>query len=168
MIRKIAATAAACLLSSPAYGVDGVSVEAGRGNDQTSVLRISVLDYWHKPRGPAADWRLAGYWELSGAIWDNPDESSIDLGLTPVFRIERTSLYAEGAIGFHLVQRRISAARVFSTALQFGDHLGAGCRFGPGGRYDIGVRIQHISNGGIRKPNPGINFLLVRLQYDLE
>jgi hypothetical protein len=143
-------------------------VEAGRGNDQTSVLRISALDYWRKPQSPAADWRLAGYWELSGAIWDNPDESSIDLAVTPVLRIERTRIYAEAGIGLHLVSHRISAARVFSTIYQFGDHVGAGCRFGPGGRYDLGLRIQHISNGGVRSPNPGINFLLVRLQYDLE
>jgi lipid A 3-O-deacylase len=168
MIRKIAAAAAACALSFHAYCIDGVSLEVGRGNEETNLLRVSLLDQWRKPEGAVGDWRLAGYWELSGAIWDNPEESSIDLGLTPVLRIERTSLYVEGAIGFHLVQRRISAARVFSTAFQFGDQIGAGCRFGPGGRYDLGLRLQHISNGGIRRPNPGINFLLVRLQYNLE
>jgi hypothetical protein len=140
-------------------------MELGRGDDRTSVLRLALQDEWRKgsPAGP--EWRLAGYWELSAAIWDNHDASSADLGLTPVFRIERESLYLEGAIGFHLVSRHISAARVFSTALQFGDHLGAGLRFGEGGCYDLGIRVQHMSNGGIRKPNPGINFVLLRLQY---
>jgi hypothetical protein len=85
-----------------------------------------------------------------------------------VFRLQREAIYVEGAIGFHLVSTRISAARVFSTAFQFGDHLGAGMRFGPGRRYDLGMRVQHLSNGGVRSPNPGINFVLVRLQYDLE
>ena len=60
------------------------------------------------------------------------------------------------------------AHRTSSTAFQFGDHLGAGFRFGPQDRYDFGVRVQHISNGGVSSPNPGINFFLVRLQRDLE
>jgi lipid A 3-O-deacylase len=36
------------------------------------------------------------------------------------------------------------------------------------GRYDVSLRVQHLSNGGLRDPNPGINFVLVRLQYSLE
>jgi lipid A 3-O-deacylase len=165
MIRKIAAAAAACVLSSTGYCVDGMVVEIGRGDDRTSLLRVAVIDYWHdRPEG-MRDWRLAGYWELAAGAWDNHDESTADVGLTPVFRIERESLYLEAAIGLHLVQTRISAARVFSTSFQFGDHLGAGMRFD---KYDFGIRLQHISNGGIRRPNPGINFLLVRFQYNLD
>jgi lipid A 3-O-deacylase len=40
-------------------------------------------------------------------------------------------------------------------------------RFGPRDRYDVGLRLQHLSNGGIRKPNPGIDFVQLRLQYHL-
>ena len=165
MIRKIAALAAACVVSSSGYCVGGVSLELGRGDDQTNVLRIAVQDKWRKQEAAAPSWRLAGYWELSAGAWDNHDESTADVGLTPVFRIERESLYVEAAIGLHLVQTRISAARIFSTSFQFGDHLGAGMRFD---KYDFGIRLQHISNGGIRRPNPGINFLLVRFQYNLD
>jgi len=110
-------------------------------------------------------WHKAGYWELSAGVWDNPQESTADIGLTPVFRFERAWVYVEAAIGAHLVQTRISAHRTFSTALQFGDHVGAGIH---SGRYDLGLRIQHLSNGGVSSPNPGINFVLVRLQYALE
>jgi hypothetical protein len=35
-------------------------------------------------------------------------------------------------------------------------------------RYDSCLRVQHLSNGGLRDPNPGINFVLMRLQYSLE
>jgi hypothetical protein len=171
MIRKIGAAAGACiltLLGSRTYAVDGVSLELGRGDDRTSVLRLALQDVWRKrsPAGPG--WRLAGYWELSAAVWDNHDDSSADVGLAPVFRIERAAIYVEAAIGLHLVSHRISAARVFSTAFQFGDHLGAGMHFGPNGRYDLGMRVQHLSNGGIRKPNPGINFVVLRLEYNID
>jgi hypothetical protein len=30
------------------------------------------------------------------------------------------------------------------------------------------MRVQHISNGGIRKPNPGINFVVLRLEYNID
>jgi hypothetical protein len=166
MIRKTAAAAALCFLASRGYCVDGVAVEVGRGDDRTSLLRVALTDAWRKralPPGP--EWYLAGYWELSAGVWDNRDESTAEIGFAPVFRIERRSLYLEGAIGVHLVQAHISAARTFSTALQFAEHLGAGFH---SGRYDFGLRVQHISNGHLDEPNPGINFLLVRLQYALE
>src|SRR5688572_13053471 len=107
MIRKIAALAAACVVSSSGYCVDGVSLELGRGDDRTSVLRIAAQWQWRKERPAGHDWHLAGYWDLSAAVWDNHDESTADVGLTPVFRIERESLYVEAAIGLHLVQTRI-------------------------------------------------------------
>ena len=95
----------------------------------------------------------------------NAEDSSADIGVTPVFRFERNRFYLEAAIGLHLVQTHISAHRTFSTAFQFGDHIGAGMHFKS---YDVCVRLQHLSNGSIRDPNPGINFVLVRLQYALE
>ena len=172
MIRKIGGAAGAALvffLTSPVHAIDGFAVEAGHGDDSTALLRVSFTDRWRKGDPVLGDrWRLAGYWEVGAGVWDNKDESTADVFATPVFRFERERFYVEAAVGFHLVQTHISAHRTFSTAFQFGDHLGAGMRFGPGRRYDLGLRVQHLSNGGVRSPNPGINFLLVRLQYDLE
>ena len=37
--------------------------------------------------------------------------------------------------------------------------------FGDKQQYDLGVRLQHLSNGGIENPNPGINFLILRFAY---
>jgi hypothetical protein len=169
MIRKIALAlgAGTLIAASPAaFALDGASAEFGRGEDSTNLLRISLVDKWRKKQPPAGpDWRLAGYWDLSLAVWDNRDETTADVGFTPVFRIERRSLYLEAALGFHLVQTRVSADRVFSSAFQFAEHLGAGFITG---RYTFGVHVQHLSNGGISDPNPGINFVLLRLQYHLD
>jgi hypothetical protein len=166
MIRKIAAAAAACVVCSTGHCVDGIGVEVGRGDDRTSLLRLVLTDRWHRAQRPAAkQWRFAGYWELSVGLWDNREESTADVGFTPVFRLERGALFLEAAIGVHLVQTHISAQRSFSTALQFGDHLGLGIH---SGRYDFGVRVQHVSNGGIHSPNPGINFVTLQVHYNLE
>ena len=151
-----------------AHAVDGWVVEVGRGDDHTSLLRVGFVDEWRKRERYRHEWHLAGYWEFTAGLWDNREESTAELAATPVFRLQREAIYVEAAIGFHLVTSRISAARVFSTAFQFGDHFGAGMRFGPGRRYDLGMRVQHLSNGGVNHPNPGINFVMVRLQCDLE
>jgi lipid A 3-O-deacylase len=167
MIRKNVLTLGASIVigwSPPAYPVDSVAVEVGRGDDRTNMLRIAMVDRWHRDRPKATEWRAAGYWDLSAAVWDNAVESTLDVGFTPVFRFERGAAYVEAAIGLHLVQTRISTARIFSTAFQFGDHIGAGFR---AGNYDFGIRVQHLSNAGIDHPNPGINFVIVRLQYYL-
>jgi lipid A 3-O-deacylase len=165
MIRKIAlALGAATLIaaSRPGFAVDGVAVEVGRGEDSTNILRITLVDRWRKKqeRHPP-EWRLAGYWDLSAAVWDNREDTTLDIGFAPVFRIMRRSLYLEAAIGFHVVGARSG----FSTRFQFAEHLGAGFITG---KYTLGIHAQHLSNGGIDEPNPGINFVFARLQYHLD
>ena len=59
----------------------------------------------------------------------------------------------------------LNAQRQFSTAFQFGDHVGVGVRFGDKGKYELGYRYQHFSNAGIKEPNQGVNYNEVRLQY---
>lgn len=164
MIRKTAALAAVCLWPFAAHAIDSVATELGYGEDKTVLVRLSVQDRWKKQTVLGENWRLAGYWDFMVGVWDNPDASTADIGVTPVFSFERGTLYLEAAIGAHLVQRRISEHRIFSTAFQFGDHLGIGMR---GREYDIGIAVQHLSNASIRRPNPGINFFLVRFQYHL-
>ena len=70
-----------------------------------------------------------------------------------------TGWYAEAGIGAHLLsETQINDHRRFSTAFQFGDHVGVGLRFGQRGEYDLGYRFQHLSNADIKKANDGINF----------
>jgi len=40
--------------------------------------------------------------------------------------------------------------------------VGIGRRFGDRGRHEISMRVEHFSNGSIKKPNPGENFLQLR------
>ena len=43
--------------------------------------------------------------------------------------------------------------------------LRLGYRFGAKGAFDLSYRYQHLSNGGIKHPNNGVNFNQIRLQY---
>lgn len=55
-----------------------------------------------------------------------------------------------------------SREKRFSTSFNFGDHIGVGLPLGEGDRQEVVLRIQHFSNGGIKRTNPGENFLQLR------
>jgi hypothetical protein len=131
---------------------------------------------WNKKLIEVGNWHLGGYWDLNLGYWDNrsaarTNSSITEIGLTPVFRFQQNSIsgpapYAELGIGLHLLsETSVSTERQFGTNFQFGDHIGIGIRLGGKGQYDISYRYQHLSNGGIKDPNQGINFNQVRFQY---
>jgi lipid A 3-O-deacylase len=161
-------------LPARAAEISSVSLESGYGNG-ASMWRLGAQRDWTSRWFQSENWHLGGYWDAQIGQWGGEGKNTItDIGLTPVFRYQQNvpepfSPYFEGAIGFHLIQpTQIDASRNFSTAFQFGDHVGFGARFGESGRYDASVRFQHLSNAGIKKPNDGINFLQFRFQLHLD
>jgi hypothetical protein len=154
------------------HAFSGVSVEGGRG-DGTDMGRIGVQWDWNRQWFQGRNWHLGGYWDLAIGRWHRSsapgfNEDITDIGFTPVFRLQqndRTGFYAEAAVGFHLLSRTSLGDKRFSTRFQFGDHIGAGYRFGAKGAFDLSYRLQHLSNGGIKRPNNGIDFHQIRLQY---
>jgi hypothetical protein len=164
-------TAALLLISTQAHSIDGVSVEAGSGTNSVDLWRIGAQWNWQKKWLQSGDWHVGGYWDAQIGQWHGASHIT-DIGLTPVFRLEKNTGYGpylEGAIGFHYLSgKNISASKQFSTNFQFGDHVGAGFRFGAKGQYDLGLRLQHLSNAGIKHPNPGINFAILRFQYNFQ
>jgi hypothetical protein len=188
LIRKtaLAAALAAFLVTAiPAHAVDSVSFEMGRGNENTDLWRAGAQWKWDKHWLADRPWTLGAYWDLQVGRWSNNNRDKEntdpgirkpiwDIGFTPVFRLERAAHgavvpYAEAAIGFHVLSDlRINQRRVFGSKFQYGDHVAAGLRFGPGYRYDAQLRLQHHSNGGLAYPNPGINFVQLRVAYHFE
>jgi len=169
------AAIAALIVSSPAAAVvDGLSLELGSGDD-VHMGRIAVQWDWRSRWLQTTNWHLSGYWDLALGYWDQdgavaPGEHSslADIGLTPVLRWQRndmTGVYVEAGIGLHLLSHSSIGGRRMSTAFQFGDHIGVGYRFGARQAYDLSYRFQHMSNASIKRPNPGINFNQIRLQY---
>jgi len=176
MIRRFISAVAAmsALAAAPACAIDGMSLELGSG-DAVNMGRIGVQWDWKKRWFQMGGWHLGGYFDLAAGYWHRDDtrpgehDSLFDLGFTPVFRIQPDSLngpYIEAGIGFHFLSHSSIGDRRMSTQFQFGDHLGAGYRFGAKGSYDLGYRFQHLSNASIKRPNPGINFHQIRLQYN--
>ena len=84
--------------------------------------------------------------------------------LQPIFRYNfdksATGWFAEGGIGLSYTdQIYITSTKTFSTRFNFADTVGAGYNFGA---HEVGLRVTHYSNGSIKRPNPGENFLQLR------
>ncbi len=155
---------------------DGVAFEVGEG-DHTDMARISIDHSWDKKWFTNHAWSLGGYWDFSVGKW-NPHAASggnhevNDYSITPVWRVSPTQSnssfipFMELGVGAHYITNHdIYADRQMSTNFQFGDHVGAGVTLGQQHDWDVMVRFQHLSNAGIQNPNPGINFLQLRVGH---
>jgi hypothetical protein len=170
------ATAALCMCgASTAMAQDSAlsaSVEVGSG-ENVRMVRLGVQGKtayrWLEGDGK----HLGAYWDASIGYWRGSAYNGVsgqrqhisNIGFTPVLRYARDDgrgWYAEGGIGFHLLSELYNNnEKRLSTAFQFGDHLGTGYVFDNG--WDLGVKLQHFSNASVKKPNDGVNFLVVKL-----
>jgi lipid A 3-O-deacylase len=176
-LRKIFIVSGLALLASvPALANDGISLEAGYGY-HTDMARITWSREWSQRWFTDHDWSLGGYWDVALGEWhphnpagDNHDVT--DFGLTPVWRLRPTQFYdtatpfVELAVGAHYISdHQIYHGRDMSTHFQFGDHAGIGLTLGEKHDWDIMARLQHLSNAGIKNPNPGMNFYQLRVTH---
>jgi lipid A 3-O-deacylase len=114
-----------------------------------------------------AEAHLAEWHPTTGTHTNNITE----FGAGPVLRFEKESgmvrPFVEWGEGLRVLSHaRVSDSYTLSTAFQFADMLGVGLKFGQTGQYQAGFRFQHLSNASIKRPNPGINFEQIYLQYN--
>jgi lipid A 3-O-deacylase len=157
--------------SATVPAASGVALTAGSGED-TARLEAAWFRESEFPGWTLGTWRLTSRLEANLAYWrsheSNADNESIfEIGVTPVFRLAPGSgdyrFFAEAGIGAHLLSHTSISGREFGSAFQFGDLLGAGWRFGARREYELSLRIEHFSNAGIKQPNRGIEFAMLRI-----
>jgi lipid A 3-O-deacylase len=161
--------------AAPAAAQDGSPasffVQGGSGEDGVRAASVGVQWPWA--------WRtaaLGGEWsartELFGSMWrahavGGGHENFFQLGLVPLLRYRfaegRSPWFVEGGIGLSVTDKRfVSRDKEFGTSWNFSDNLAVGRSFGEQGRQEVSLRLQHTSNGGLKKPNPGLNLVLLR------
>lgn len=177
-IKKLFAIAAAALAAQSAFAFDinSAYMEYGSASKLKMVRLGATQDFkpewsWFNSNGT----HVAGYWDASIGFWrasqwhNVPDmnKNIVDIGFTPVFRFEKTNkkgFYLEGGIGAHVLSRTYNNNDDhLSTAFQFGDHIGVGYVFD--NKWDVAIKAQHYSNGGIKNPNSGVDVLMVKAAY---
>ena len=126
--------------------------------------------------GMSRDWRwekqyryghISGQWQGEVARWHSDSQNSTQLGVTPALRWRPNGWdngwFVEGGIGVNVIFPKYDTRKKeFSTTFNFGDHIAAGKRFGADQQHEWSLRFQHFSNGRIKNPNPGENFLQFR------
>lgn len=173
---KVGAAAAVCAFAGQALAFnmrpDGVSLEAGPGRTGTHMAGVGLVWDWdfERLRRKAA---LTAHTELLVNLWhadalDGGRQRLAQWVVLPSLRMRldrgRSPWFFEVGIGASFLSRHFETPdKNFSTRWNFYDVLGVGHTFGgPDGKHELGLRWTHTSNAGIRKPNPGQDFLQLR------
>ena len=144
-------------------------VQGGAAPDHTAAIGAGLVWDWDWLRQRRA--LLTAQTELFVSHWradaiGGGHQGLQQVTLLPLLRMQldrgRSPWYLEMGVGAsYLTKDYVTPHKNFSTRWNFYDMLGAGYRFG-GGEHEIGLRYVHLSNLGIRRPNPGEDFLLLR------
>jgi len=165
---------AACALLATAAHAEGLDASLAAGTAEAGVRKFSLIVGTTRPDPlwQGQEWRLMLRHEVELAAWRVPRARDlVEAGYSPVLRLERpleggSTLFVEGSIGARLLSHtRVAPDRSLSTAFHFADMVGVGVQWGRHGRSSLGLRFQHLSNLGIKRPNPGMDFLQVRYTH---
>lgn len=185
--RRRPGTVAACVLvgallgSAPAaraqtqpasaWWPGGASIQLGGSRDGTRMATLGLQwqsgwrhDWWGGQLGYSTE-ALLGHWRAQGPRGGR--EAYTHLALVPMLRNRadggRSRWFLEGGIGVSVTDNVYrSAHKQFSTAFNFVDVIGVGYSFGAAREHELGLRLVHISNADVKKPNPGMDSLQLR------
>ena len=172
--RLLASAAAVAALALNAQAIEltprGAFVVAGAAAHGTDSLTVGAVWPWAW-RKPALGGELTAiteayvsYWKARAAMGR---QSFTQIGLVPLVRYRpdqgRSEWFGEAGIGVSTMDRLYNTpTKQFSTRFNFVDTIGVGRSFGAQRQQELGLRVVHISNASIKRPNPGENFLQLR------
>jgi hypothetical protein len=149
---------------------DAVEAIAGPGKDGAGQVAAGLIWEWDTHRQRRA--LVTGQTELIASYWHanavgGGSQGLWNVALVPVLRMEldrgRSPWVLELGIGVSWLSRQYKTPdKTFSSTWNFYDVIGAAYRFGREEEHEIGARFTHISNAGLKLPNPGEDFLLLR------
>jgi len=138
-------------------------MEAGRGDE----VDIAGMAY-DAPLGTECHhWRWRSFFRLAELHGRDPLAADkeiwaatfIPYARAPIATAFGASLFGDIGIGVSgLSHTQINMERKFSTGFQFSEILGFTLELGGASPTSLSLRLQHISNGGIKHPNDGVTF----------
>lgn len=149
-----------------------VYVQAAKASRGADALTVGVALPWgNGPRWQLGDTPVEAYWDIYMSRWSSSDAPGgrdvTALGFTPTFRFlpggQSAGWFVDAGIGATYSNRvYVPAPQRFSTRFNFASSVGVGMQFGEQRAHELSLRLQHVSNASIKKPNPGENFLQLR------
>lgn len=166
-----AASSAVVPVGAQGLRPSGYFVQGGLGDSGTWNAGAGVVWPWAW-KSSLLGTEVGGITEAFISHWDAKSATGgrrgfTQVGVVPLFRFRfdqgRSAWFAEGGIGISTMdQHFVTPSKQFTTAFNFVDVVGIGRSFGTARDQEIGLRLQHVSNAGIREPNPGQNFVQLR------
>ncbi len=163
-VAAFAASASAQQASAPAPAGPAVYLQLSAAENNTRAVQGGLTWDWNP------SWHK-GYWDLGLAQWraDTPTgrDSITVLSFIPTFRFqpwgEGSAWFVDAGLGGTWANDKyLTTEKRFGTRFNFASQVGIGMRFGDQQAHELGLRVQHVSNGGYKKPNPGENFIQLR------
>lgn len=164
-----------------------VFVAAGQsvahGSDSENLF-VGIMVPRHAPR-PVGHGTLTTYWEAFGGQWRGPDRNTQEKSYSQIGALITARLrfgngsgndnglggganpwFLDGGFGLAYMDGLYEKpGRVFSTRWNFLTRVGLGRSFGARGEHELSLNVQHLSNAGVKKPNPGEDFVQLRYGY---
>jgi lipid A 3-O-deacylase len=173
-LRQLPMLACAAVWACNAQAADplprGVFVQGGVAENSTGTATVGVIWPWTWRR----DWgggEASGLTEVFLSHWrarsNDGYQAFTQAGVLPLLHYRfgqgRSPWFLEAGIGLSLMDPLYrTPLKQFSSSFNFDDVVGIGCSFGERRSRELGFRLSHVSNGGIRRPNPGENLLQLR------
>ncbi len=147
------------------------------GQGDGSVKSVAIgFDIYCKTRWfEGGNWYLTPYTELLASYWEGDaghtgNESLHEGGLSIYGRYIRQkteklsiSPYLDAGLGLHYVTEDEIEGKELGRQWLAGSNIGIGLILGKAEIFDVGLRIRHLSNGGTKDVNWGINHAMLRL-----
>ena len=147
---------------------DEMAIDLLKGEGDVTGVRLAYRPY----HATITDFPLIGdvnlYLELSANKWRYGDPAEYDdnlaIALSPVLTrqfatVDDKALFWEFGIGVSFLDKKRFAGKNLGSYYQFEDRLGLTLALDPAKKRSISLRYFHYSNGGLEKPNPGMDFI---------
>jgi lipid A 3-O-deacylase len=145
-------------------------IQGGLGEHALCTTAGVIWPWQWKRQGWGGEWSASteayiSHWHADA--FGGGRQGFTQVGLVPMLRLRfdegRSAWFIEGGIGVTWMDKMYRTPhRQFSTRFNFIDSLAVGRNFGEQGQHELSLRAVHVSNAGIKHPNPGEDFLQLR------
>lgn len=147
------------------WAPDAVFAEAGFAPSHSRSVTAGVAWQWDR-QWRFGDTQATATTEVFASRWRARDDTVTQLAVLPMLRLRldhgRSPWFMEGGIGVSLMDDLYrNHGKRFSTRFNFVDVFAVGRSLGAW-HHEVSVRLAHISNANLKKPNPGEDFLQLR------
>lgn len=146
-------------------------IQAGAAREDTQAWIVGTTVPWKHWTMAWVGGTVRGHWDLHLGQWaadgtrGRVHSSLLGAGAAWQWRPGQglSPWFVEAGTGLNYAKPRFATTtKTMGSRLNFASHLAVGYLWGAQQAHEWQLRVQHSSNGGLKKPNPGQNFVQLR------